>query len=70
MVPLLVIFADGVGMLADFGINMHGVVFALSQRVRFFGIHRHQRQSKRSSLVFFIGMIGCYKGFNAETEQA
>jgi phospholipid/cholesterol/gamma-HCH transport system permease protein len=23
-------------------------------------------QSKHSSLVFFIGMIGCYKGFNAE----
>jgi hypothetical protein len=32
MVPLLVIFADGVGMLADFGINMHGVVFAFLKR--------------------------------------
>jgi phospholipid/cholesterol/gamma-HCH transport system permease protein len=35
MVPLLVIFADGVGMLGGFiGINMHGDVslFATSQR--------------------------------------
>jgi phospholipid/cholesterol/gamma-HCH transport system permease protein len=57
MVPLLVIFADGVGMLGGFiGINMHGdVVFSLHLKgVRFAFIDIIRRQSKRSSLVFLL----------------
>jgi phospholipid/cholesterol/gamma-HCH transport system permease protein len=57
MVPLLVIFADGVGMLGGFiGINMHGDVslFATSQRFRFFGIHRHHPATIKTFFFFFL----------------
>jgi phospholipid/cholesterol/gamma-HCH transport system permease protein len=72
MVPLLVIFADGVGMLGFIGINMHGDVslFATSQSLRFFGIHRHHPATIKTFFFgFFIGMIDV-KGFNAENGTA
>jgi hypothetical protein len=57
MVPLLVIFADGVGMLGGFiGINMHGDV-SLSlhlKGVRFFGIHRHHPGDNQNVLLCFL----------------
>jgi phospholipid/cholesterol/gamma-HCH transport system permease protein len=53
MVPLLVIFADGVGMLGGFiGINMHGDVslFATSQRCSI--LWHHPATIKTFFLVF------------------
>jgi phospholipid/cholesterol/gamma-HCH transport system permease protein len=72
MVPLLVIFADGVGMLGGFiGINMTSVFSLHLKGFRFFGIHRHHPGDNQNVLLwFFIGMIGCYKGFNAENGTA
>jgi phospholipid/cholesterol/gamma-HCH transport system permease protein len=70
MVPLLVIFADGVGMLGGFiGNTWRRRLFATSQRFRFFGIHRHHPATIKTFFFgFFIGMIGC--GFNAENGTA
>jgi phospholipid/cholesterol/gamma-HCH transport system permease protein len=72
MVPLLVIFADGVGMLGGFiGINMHGDVslFATSvfDSLAFIDIIP---ATIKTFFFGFIGMIGCYKGFNAENGTA
>jgi hypothetical protein len=45
-------------------------VFSLHLKgVRFFGIHRHHPGDNQNVLGFF-GMIGCYKGFNAENGTA
>ena len=70
MIPLLVIYADGVGVLGGYvGINIHSEV----------GLYRYLAQVLESITFldifpatiktfffgFFIGMIGCYKGFNA-----
>jgi phospholipid/cholesterol/gamma-HCH transport system permease protein len=53
MVPLLVIFADGVGMLGGFiGNTWRRRLFATSQRFRFFGIHRHHPATIKT---FFFG---------------
>jgi hypothetical protein len=55
MVPLLVIFADGVGMLGGFiGISMATSVFSLHLKgFRFFGIHRHHPGNQNVLLWFF-----------------
>ncbi len=70
MVPLLVIFADGIGILGGYiGINIHSDV----------NLYRYFSQVLASLAFldivpptiktfffgFFIGLIGCYKGFNA-----
>jgi hypothetical protein len=56
MVPLLVIFADGVGMLGGFiGIYMATSVFSLHLKgVRFFGIHRHHPRQSKNVLWFYL----------------
>jgi phospholipid/cholesterol/gamma-HCH transport system permease protein len=70
MVPLLVVFADAVGILGGFiGINIHGDVTMfryLSQvlsSLEFLDIM--PATIKTFFFGFFIGMIGCYKGFTA-----
>ena len=70
MVPLLVVFADGVGILGGFvGINIHSDVSLF----RYFSqvlasltfLDILPATIKTFFFGFFIGMIGCYKGFNA-----
>lgn len=70
MVPLLVIFADAVGILGGYaGINIHGDVTLpryLDQviaSIEFLDII--PATIKTFFFGFFIGMIGCYKGFTA-----
>ena len=70
MVPLLVIYADGVGIIGGYvGINIHNDVNMfryLSQvleSITFLDIF--PATIKTFFFGFFIGMIGCYKGFNA-----
>jgi len=70
MVPLLVIFADAVGILGGYaGINIHSDVtlFRYFSKVldslSFLDII--PATIKTFFFGFFIGMIGCYKGFNA-----
>ncbi len=71
MIPLLVFFADGVGMFGAFvGVNIHNHVTL----IRFF----HQAISKIAFIDiipatiksvffgFFIGLIGCYNGYTAD----
>lgn len=71
MVPVLVIFADCIGIFGGFvGYNIHGEVTL----VRYFTqvldsldyIDILPATLKTFFFGFFIGMIGCYKGFNAE----
>ena len=70
MVPLLVVFADGIGILGGYvGINIHSDV----NIVRYFSqvlasldfIDIIPATIKTFFFGFFIGMIGCYKGYNA-----
>jgi phospholipid/cholesterol/gamma-HCH transport system permease protein len=70
MVPLLVVFADAVGVLGGYaGINIHGDV----NFFRYFSqvlasldfIDLVPATIKTFFFGFFIGMIGCYKGFTA-----
>ena len=70
MVPVLVVFADGVGIIGGFaGINIHSDV----NMVRYFSqvlesldfIDIVPATIKTFFFGFFIGMIGCYKGFTA-----
>lgn len=70
MVPLLVVFADGIGIYGGYvGINIHSDVnlsFYLSKvlaSLRFIDIF--PAIIKTFFFGFFIGMIGCYKGFTA-----
>ncbi|MEO6733803.1 MAG: ABC transporter permease [Ferruginibacter sp.] len=70
MVPILVIFADGVGILGGYiGINIHADVnlFRYFSQVlaslEFLDII--PATIKTFFFGFFIGMIGCYKGFTA-----
>ena len=70
MVPILVIFADAVGILGGYiGINIHGDVTMyryLSQVIsslEFLDII--PATIKTFFFGFFIGLIGCYTGFNA-----
>lgn len=71
MIPLLVIFADGIGMLGGFiGVNMHGDVSLFRYITKVFAslefLDIFPATIKTFFFGFFIGMIGCYKGFNAE----
>jgi len=70
MIPILVVFADGVGVLGGFaGINIHGDV----NLYRYFSqvlaslefIDIMPATIKTFFFGFFIGLIGCYKGFTA-----
>ena len=70
MVPLLVVFADGVGILGGYiGINIHSDV----NMFRYFSqvlaslefLDIIPATIKTFFFGFFIGMIGCYKGFTA-----
>jgi phospholipid/cholesterol/gamma-HCH transport system permease protein len=70
MIPLLVFYADFVGVLGGFvGMNMHTDVnlfryFSQSfETVEFLDII--PATIKTIFFGFFIGVIGCYKGFNA-----
>ena len=70
MVPLLVVFADGIGIMGGFaGINIHNDVTLfryISQvmaSLEFIDII--PATIKTFFFGFFIGMIGCYKGFTA-----
>ena len=70
MIPLLVIYADGVGVLGGYvGINIHSEVnlyrylAQVLESITFLDIF--PATMKTFFFGFFIGMIGCYKGFNA-----
>lgn len=70
MIPLLVIFADAVGILGGFaGINIHSDVTLyryfsqVLSSLEFLDIL--PATIKTFFFGFFIGMIGCYKGFTA-----
>jgi len=70
MVPLLVVFADGVGIIGGFvGINIHSDVNPvryLSQVLESLDfIDIVPATMKTFFFGFFIGMIGCYKGYTA-----
>ena len=71
MIPILVIFADFVGIFGGYvGFNIHGEMTMF----RYFSdVFEHLEfidlvpaTIKTFFFGFFIGMIGCYKGFNAE----
>ncbi|WP_367753628.1 ABC transporter permease [Flavobacterium sp. WC2421] len=71
MIPMLVIFADGIGILGGYiGINMHGDVNLFRYVSKVFDslafIDIIPATIKTFFFGFFIGMIGCYKGFTAE----
>jgi phospholipid/cholesterol/gamma-HCH transport system permease protein len=70
MIPLLVVFADAVGIMGGYaGINIHSDV----NMVRYFSqviesisfADIFPATIKTFFFGFFIGMIGCYKGFTA-----
>ncbi|MFE3872467.1 MlaE family ABC transporter permease [Flavobacterium sp. ZS1P70] len=70
MIPILVIFADAIGMLGGFiGVNMHGdinltrYISQVFESLAFLDIV--PATIKTFFFGFFIGMIGCYKGFTA-----
>ncbi|MBG6111606.1 phospholipid/cholesterol/gamma-HCH transport system permease protein [Flavobacterium sp. CG_23.5] len=70
MVPLLVIYADGIGMVGGWiGVNMHSDVNAPRYLAKVFEslafIDIVPATIKTFFFGFFIGMIGCYKGFTA-----
>ena len=70
MVPILVFYADLVGVFGGFiGVNLHGDInmtryFAqVLESIKFMDLL--PATIKTFFFGFFIGMIGCYKGFNA-----
>jgi phospholipid/cholesterol/gamma-HCH transport system permease protein len=72
MVPVLVIYADLVGILGGYiGINMHSDINLIRyftqvfESIKFIDII--PATIKTFFFGFFIGMIGCYKGFNAKS---
>ncbi|KFF01771.1 MlaE family ABC transporter permease [Flavobacterium hydatis] len=70
MVPILVIFADAIGILGGYaGITIHSDVNAYRYMSQVFEsldfIDIFPATVKTFFFGFFIGMIGCYKGFNA-----
>ena len=71
MIPILVIFADGIGIFGGYiGINMHGDVNLFRYISKVFDslafIDIIPATIKTFFFGFVIGLIGCYKGFNAE----
>lgn len=70
MVPILVIFADAVGILGGYiGINIHDDINFNRYISQIFESLNYSdlipATIKTFFFGFFIGMIGCYKGFNA-----
>jgi phospholipid/cholesterol/gamma-HCH transport system permease protein len=70
MIPLLVVFADGVGILGGYiGVNIHSDVNLVRYSSQVLSsldfIDIIPATIKTFFFGFFIGMIGCYKGFNA-----
>lgn len=71
MIPLLIIYADLVGILGGYiGYNIHG---SMNIYRYFSDVFEHLEfidiipaTIKTFFFGFFIGLIGCYKGFNAE----
>ncbi|SHG40590.1 phospholipid/cholesterol/gamma-HCH transport system permease protein [Flavobacterium segetis] len=70
MIPLLVFYADAIGILGGYmGINIHSEVglyrylAEVLESLKFVDIF--PATIKTFFFGFFIGMIGCYKGFNA-----
>jgi phospholipid/cholesterol/gamma-HCH transport system permease protein len=70
MIPLLVVFADVIGIMGGYaGVNIHSDV----NMVRYFSqvieslsfVDILPATIKTFFFGFFIGMIGCYKGFTA-----
>jgi phospholipid/cholesterol/gamma-HCH transport system permease protein len=75
MIPLLVIYADFIGILGGFiGYNIHGEIgiylyfVSVFEHLEFLDIV--PATIKTFFFGFFIGMIGCYKGFNASRGTA
>ena len=71
MIPILVIYADLVGIYGGFiGVNMHSDInffryfSQVIESLKFLDIF--PATVKTFFFGFFIGMIGCYKGFTAE----
>lgn len=71
MIPVLVIYADLVGIFGGYiGVNMHTDInlfryfSQVIESLKFLDIF--PATIKTFFFGFFIGMIGCYKGFNAE----
>lgn len=71
MVPILVLYADFVGILGGYiGYNIHGTINLyryltdVLEHIEFLDVL--PATVKTFFFGFFIGMIGCYKGFNAE----
>jgi phospholipid/cholesterol/gamma-HCH transport system permease protein len=70
MVPILVIFADAVGIFGGYiGINIHDDVNMYRFMTQIFESLDYSdlipATIKTFFFGFFIGMIGCFKGFNA-----
>lgn len=70
MIPVLVIFADGVGILGGYvGINIHSDMSLYRYFAKVLAsldfLDIVPATIKTFFFGFFIGMIGCYKGYNA-----
>jgi len=70
MVPLLVVFADGIGIFGGYiGINIHSDVTLLRYFTQVLSsldfIDIFPATIKTFFFGFFIGLIGCYKGYTA-----
>lgn len=75
MIPILVIYADFVGILGGYiGYNIHGNISLyryLSEMIEHVGfLDLLPAFIKTFFFGFFIGLIGCYKGFNASNGTA
>ena len=71
MVPILVIFADGIGMIGGFfGVKIHSDMNLIHyfskilETLEFLDVF--PATIKTFFFGFFIGLVGCYKGYTAE----
>jgi phospholipid/cholesterol/gamma-HCH transport system permease protein len=72
MVPLLVVLADVIGVFGGYmGVNIHGDMSLYLYITKVFDILTFSdllpATIKTFFFGFFIGIIGCYKGFNANS---
>ena len=72
MVPLLVVLADVIGVFGGYmGVNIHGDMSLYLYITKVFDILTFSdllpATVKTFFFGFFIGIIGCYKGFNANS---
>ncbi|MDN3677808.1 ABC transporter permease [Flavobacterium paronense] len=72
MIPILVIYADLIGILGGYiGVNMHGEVNIIRYFSQVFESLEYldilPATIKTFFFGFFIGIIGCYEGFNASS---